>query len=319
MFHLHGLVFLLSFLSLSLFGGFGPETLVKVFDGYKPISQLVVGDTVISCNEDGNLTEETVLLTTKYCSDRICHCTSPSNNFSVGSNQLIFNSRTNAFVLPDQLTVNDHCPCQPVDNQEVELHEIMISGNHLFYVTTDDIAVHNMIEVPLEVIQMVGNSMTFRLPDMYTALLHAGFILAIEFFNNIPQKLYIIEDTDKEKNFLLSKNSNKVGVQFYDVGALNRERHCSMNEFLKNTKFGQDISSKIEPTKKKVHGVRVYRVLEDIPEYSLNKGDQIYVDRAHCDHLEWFDFRGDPVGVLKFDGSSNLSKGKRTKGRKLCS
>jgi len=55
---------LLFFIS-QLFGGFGPDTLVKVPDGYRPISQLSVGDTVISCNENGNLTEETVLFGNK--------------------------------------------------------------------------------------------------------------------------------------------------------------------------------------------------------------------------------------------------------------
>jgi hypothetical protein len=318
MFPLSRSVFFLSFLSITLFAGFGPDTLVKVPDGYKPISQLVVGDTVISCNENGNVTEETVLLATKYCSDKICQCTSSSNEFYVGPNQLIFNPRTNALVLPDQLTVNDHCLCQPVDDQERELHEIIVSGNHLFYVTTDDVCVHNMIQVPLEVIQMVGNSMTFRLSDVYTALLNAGFLLTIEFFNNIPQKLYIIEDTDKEKNLLLSKNDPKRDVQFYSVGALNRERYCSMNEFFKNTKMGRNIKNRVNKSGIFIQGVEAYRVLEKISEYGLDKGDYIYVDRAHCDHLEVFKSNKDFKMVLNFDGTRNASKTERGQGRTLC-
>jgi hypothetical protein len=108
MFHFNCSVFFLSFLSLSLFGGFGPETLVKIPDGYKPISQLSVGDTVISCNENGNETEKTVLLATKYCSDKICQCkSSGSDDFYVGSNQLFVDDKTDSLILPDQLTVRE--------------------------------------------------------------------------------------------------------------------------------------------------------------------------------------------------------------------
>ncbi len=298
----------------NFFAGFVAETLVKVPGGYTPISTLVVGDTIVSCDHDGKKVYEKVILTTKYYSEKLCHCRSESNNFYAGSSQLIFNSVTKSFVFPHELSVNDPCVCKTIDEKEVELYEIIISGNHLFYITESDIPVHNMIEIPLEIIQLVGNQMTFRLNDVYAALLYAGFIFAVEFFNNVPQKLYLIEDTDKEKNILLSKNNSKREVQFYRLG---RERYCSMHDFLKNTKFGRDIASKIEPTKKKVHGVRVYRVLEKIPEYGLEKGDQIYVDRAHCDHLEVFTKHGDAVLVLNLDGTKNDSKTVRSMGRKI--
>lgn len=305
------------FFTQSLFGGFTFDTLVKVPDGYKPISQLVVGDTIVSCDHDGKKVHEKVLLTTQYYSEKVCHCTSESNNFYAGSGQLIFNAATKSFVLPHELSINDDCACQTIDNKEIELYEIIISGNnHLFYITESDIPVHNMIEIPLEIIQLVGNQMTFRLNDVYAALLHAGFIFAVEFFNNVPQKLYLVQDTDTEKNLLLAKNNANKNTVFYRPHN-SKERYCSMNEFFKNTKFGRDIKNRL----RKVHQLQykgAYEVIEDIGQYNLKKGDIIYVDRAHCDHLEWFDSHGNPIGVLNFDGLNNQSKSNRISGRKLC-
>jgi len=112
------------------------------------------------------------------------------------------------------------------------------------------------------------------------------FLLAVEFFNNIPPKIYIIEDTDKEKNLLLSKNDSNRNTQIYQYHPP-EGRYCTMNEFLKNTKMGQDIKNKI--VKKREFTPRdIYQVLETIPQYNLKKGDYIYVDRKHCDHLEVF-------------------------------
>jgi filamentous hemagglutinin len=304
------------FFIVSLFGGFGPDTLVKVPDGYKPISQLTVGDSVISCDCNGNISQERILLTTKYCSEEVCHCkTKESGDFYVGVNQLFVDPETNALVLPDQLDVNYQCFCQNVDDQTTELHEIIIGGNHLFYVITDDILVHNMIQIPLEVIECVGNQFFLNLPDQYEKLLCAGFLLAVEFYNNIPQKLYIIEDTDKEKNLLLSKNDSNRDTQLYRFGAP-EDKYCSMNEFLKNTKMGQDIKNKI--VKKREFTPRdIYQVLETIPQYNLKKGDYIYVDRKHCDHLEVFGKNRLARTVLNFNGSINKVKAKNAEGRVL--
>jgi hypothetical protein len=99
---------------------FEPDTLVKVPDGYNQISELIVGDTVISSDSNGNILQETVLLTTKYYSEKVCHCnTKESRDFYVRSNQLIFNPRTNSLVLPDQLDLNSQCSCQSIDDHRV--------------------------------------------------------------------------------------------------------------------------------------------------------------------------------------------------------
>jgi filamentous hemagglutinin len=52
---------------------------------------------------------------------------------------------------------------------------------------------------------------------------------------------------------------------------------------------------------------------------NIRKGDQIYLDNLHNDHLEVFDRFGDVRLVLNLDGSINPSKTKKAvaAGRKL--
>jgi hypothetical protein len=58
-------------------------------------------------------------------------------------------------------------------------------------------------------------------------------------------------------------------------------------------------------------------VLVKIFEYNLKKGDIIYVDRAHCDHLEVFGKDGWGRTVLNFKGLEIASKVKQVKNRKI--
>jgi hypothetical protein len=89
-----------------------------------------------------------------------------------------------------------------------------------------------------------------------------------------------------------------------------------MNEFFKNTKMGRDIKNRL--SKNNEHKDKgAYNVLEEIPEYNLKEGDIIYVDRAHCDHLEVFKKNGHSRTVLNFNGSINHSKAEQAKNRTI--
>lgn len=49
----------------------------------------------------------------------------------------------------------------------------------------------------------------------------------------------------------------------------------------------------------------------------LKKGDQIYLDGAHKNHLEVFDSKGNFKTVLNLDGTFNEAKDNAAKGQKL--
>ncbi|OLF50273.1 hemagglutinin [Streptococcus acidominimus] len=87
-----------------------------------------------------------------------------------------------------------------------------------------------------------------------------------------------------------------------------------MNEFL-SSDFGREIGDKLQKTKKRYDGQTVYKVTEDIGD--LKKGDQLYLDGLHKDHLEVFDKRGKFQQVLNLDGTTNNIKTDRGIGRRL--
>jgi len=82
----------------------------------------------------------------------------------------------------------------------------------------------------------------------------------------------------------------------------------NMAKFFQMSKFGKDIKDKIEKTKKIQQGQSVYKVIEDIPKYSLKKGDQFYLDARHKNHFEVFRHNGKAKTVLNLDGTENITK-----------
>ncbi|HEM3606987.1 TPA: hypothetical protein U1C06_001992, partial [Streptococcus suis] len=97
-------------------------------------------------------------------------------------------------------------------------------------------------------------------------------------------------------------------------GSKNSKAVGNMSEFLESD-FGQEIGNSLQKTKKRYDGQSVYKVTENIGE--LKKGDQIYLDGLHKDHLEIFDKRGRLKDVLNLDGTSNLDKLNKAIGRRL--
>ena len=80
----------------------------------------------------------------------------------------------------------------------------------------------------------------------------------------------------------------------------------NMQEFFE-TDFGEQLKSSVRKIKKRYDGQTIYEVVDkSIP--GLKKGDQIYLDGMHKDHLEVFSRNGKISQVINLDGSINLRK-----------
>ncbi len=90
----------------------------------------------------------------------------------------------------------------------------------------------------------------------------------------------------------------------------------NMSEFLKKTGFGNDIKDVTQKTSKQYQGQSVYQAQSKTGD-TIKKGDQLYLDAKHKDHLEVFDKNGNFKAVLNLDGSVNIDKTKAGQGRKL--
>ena len=90
----------------------------------------------------------------------------------------------------------------------------------------------------------------------------------------------------------------------------------NMSEFLKNTSFGGEVKNITRKTSKQYQGQSVYQAQGKKGDL-IKKGDQLYLDAMHKDHLEVFDKNGNFKAVLNLDGSVNIEKTNAGQGRKL--
>ncbi|MHC5280320.1 T7SS effector LXG polymorphic toxin [Listeria kieliensis] len=90
----------------------------------------------------------------------------------------------------------------------------------------------------------------------------------------------------------------------------------NMDEFFES-EFGSELKGSVEKTSKRVDGQQVYKLKKNMKSYKLKKGDQIYLDGLHKDHLEVFNSNGELKTVLNLNGSVNEIKLIKAKGRKL--
>ncbi|MFI8225071.1 hemagglutinin repeat-containing protein [Pseudomonas sp. NPDC085632] len=91
-----------------------------------------------------------------------------------------------------------------------------------------------------------------------------------------------------------------------------------MEDFFNQPGFGGQLADATRKTSKRFQGQTVYQATEKIAP-NIKKGDQIYLDNLHKDHLEVFDKFGDVKYVLNLDGSKNNEKTAKAlaDGRKL--
>jgi filamentous hemagglutinin len=88
-----------------------------------------------------------------------------------------------------------------------------------------------------------------------------------------------------------------------------------MEDLFSQPGFGSDLADATRKTSKRYDGQAVYQATSKLgPE--IKKGDQIYLDNAHNDHLEVFDKFNDVKVVLNLDGSVNEAKTKKARAEK---
>ncbi|MBX8561209.1 hemagglutinin repeat-containing protein, partial [Pseudomonas cichorii] len=99
-------------------------------------------------------------------------------------------------------------------------------------------------------------------------------------------------------------------------GVMNQESVSNMKEFFTNNDFGKAVNDIVRKTSKIYDGQSIYQAVEGLGDF-IKKGDQIYLDGLHKDHLEVFNKRNQATYVLNLDGSVNINKTKEAAGRVL--
>lgn len=84
---------------------------------------------------------------------------------------------------------------------------------------------------------------------------------------------------------------------------------ANMDQFFKGSDFGAEVKAGTKKAKIIYDGQTVYVAEREIGA-QIKKGDQLYLDGRHKDHLEVFDKHGKFKSVLNLDGSFNHDKSK---------
>lgn len=95
------------------------------------------------------------------------------------------------------------------------------------------------------------------------------------------------------------------------------DKVANMKGFFTLTAFGKKIKNYVEKTNKIVQGQSVYKVIRNCGNNLLRKGDQLYLDNLHKNHLEVFDRNGQFKNVLNLNGTQNATKQVAAYGRCL--
>ncbi|GAM51913.1 hypothetical protein EBME_0376 [bacterium endosymbiont of Mortierella elongata FMR23-6] len=89
-----------------------------------------------------------------------------------------------------------------------------------------------------------------------------------------------------------------------------------MDDFFNQTEFGAEVKRVTIPTNEFYHGERLYKAIDKI-KGTIGKGDLIYLDAGHKNHLEVYTRIRISKHVLNFDGTINREKTDAAEGRRL--
>jgi|GEM_PF-1692406 len=83
----------------------------------------------------------------------------------------------------------------------------------------------------------------------------------------------------------------------------------NMYEVFKKTTMGKILKEASEGTSFFYQGAKIFKVIKDLPQYGIKKGDYFYLDMLHKDHIEVFKSCKKVMRtVLNMDGKHNLKK-----------
>lgn len=89
----------------------------------------------------------------------------------------------------------------------------------------------------------------------------------------------------------------------------NNDQYENMYEVFARAPIGKKLKDAVESTSRNYRGIKIFRIIRDIKEWGIQKGDWLYLDKLHKDHIEVFCPTGEPLRtILNMDGTQNLAK-----------
>ena len=170
--------------------GFITGTLVKTPDGYMPIESIEVNDSVICCDDDGNIVTSIVLAKQKKIAPSPVIVTTKTSVIIADHHQLFYTLPHQKWIEACMLTT-EHFLLSPTrellaitsTHQTIIpgiTHSLSVKDHHNFFISKDDILVHNMIFVAVPIAAPAAGATLAAAAEITTAVtFFAGLMYSI--------------------------------------------------------------------------------------------------------------------------------------------
>lgn len=314
-------VFLLlfSFIFSNSYAGFSPNTVVLGWQGFMLIGQLqkdsyvtsydLAKKTVVQGAVSNHRTYTSSLACKVICDEDISFVASPDQIVMTNVQWRVVKDLKKG----DRLKCCDssHATVLSVEawNDEQLLCEITVEPYHTFCVTPRGVIVHNNEFAALG--GAVAGTLTLTavavpvLAPIMTIIKGASIvgILGVGLWRSFENK-----KKEKARRSLI-ESSGGCPSPPPPKKPRNKDEYNSMYEVFERAPIGDKLKKVTQETSFERNGSKIYKVIEDVQEWGIKKGDWLYLDRMHKDHIEVFKRCGKIMRtVLNMDGTQNLSK-----------
>lgn len=298
-----------------LHAGFPQNTLIRTDKSYRTIQEFSSQDTLLAFDlNDSWLATSKVIYTLSLSVENCYRIHFAHDSILCSDYQKFYDPLLKKWLRARELTEQsyllnangDHIRCirieKIVQNLPVTMYEISLESPHTYFVSQAQILTHNVTPVLIGLSWAFGEGIS--LTGIGIGLGRLGLGLWQKFGAN------------QKTTFAQIQQECKINSAGGTPDPDDEKKIENMKKFFQS-EFGKKIEKSLEKTYKIHQGKTVYRVKEKIPEYGLKKGDQLYLDNLHKDHLELFGKDNKIVAVLNLDGTKNVIKSIKAAGRTL--
>lgn len=293
--------FLLTLLSLhQLNPAIIEHTLVLTPSGHIPIENLTISE-ILVCGQ-GQLAAVTHIKT--YTTENSYIIKTDTASLHVSHDQLLFDAHSQKWILTSE--INENSSLIDINNTHLPFHiqkcadpvtayEISLEYPHTFYISESNILAHNVLFVLAPVASVI-------IPIIKTCV--AATVVGIiahtvnQKTKNAPTHSYKNQHNPQPTTPKQPKKDEDRDDEDDDDSQL---KVANMHEFFQ-TKFGKEIHQCLQKTSTMYQGQSVYKVKWNMPQYNLRKGDLLYLDALHKNHLEIFNSTKQGKMVLSLRG-----------------
>lgn len=299
------------------FGAIAERTLVKTLDGTVPIETISENSKIVTLDLRSNQFETSPIThisstpkTTVYqitTAVDIIYCT---------QDQFFYDPMYELWLPAKNISPDNHfltsnlqiIPCLSIEkielNEPTIFYDITLTKPHTLFISNAEILTHNFVPMVFGISFALGEGISMS--GLGAGLGALGLGLWKKFGNKPELKFAQLE---REYGNTCAGGSPEEDPD---------DKVENMRKLFETTSFGKKLKHACPKTKfidSKTNS-QIYKITKDIPESGLKKGDMIYLDKFHKNHLEVFR-NEECISVLNLDGSINKIKTPKAIGREL--